>query len=612
MAMLPSFTKKILVVFASTALLLPPAFSQTTVAYWDSVISNQHYYDPTPNLIAYQTTASAGFNAPLGFGDSTTWAFGTSVNGAFSGTSVGRVYINGGFDPRSDMTLQGRINADGTWKILFTNSSGKVTIGVGEMQRVDGVWSPIAQMFTSPDPINAHWAYNVPYNPSITTPPGPELYQQYPSVTSPKYAWMGGTTWSINNKSFFGSSAPGTLTFSTYNNGYAWGVGIGPSGSSNANFSTMASITPFGRVLLAVINGGQPNVMWGTINSNPFGARITLEDYGYGTDTWTPNGETSSLSYTSQLGANTNSALASTTAALQAQFGNQTSALVFGMSYDCSFFGADNICVSTGGRGQFQSNPNINSLNALVIGAYRVQPTFRVGAYVDQNLTASNPNGIVTAKNDTPMFGIFGVWNQMPDKNGFEIKTTLAYATKGLDITRPIVGNSQPGSGSTNLTSQGINAILKYGISLDRDSFTQVFPYLGYRYTSSVMGAYSENAASNVEYPLSFGSVTMNARTALFGIEGTHKINDKTRITGSVGAEGDVSTNFGSYAVTNYAYLNSNAINPAPMNLRPTATLSTSYDLDKNIRLGLTGLYRSDTFTGMTNTAVIATASFGI
>lgn len=112
MAMLPSFTKKILVVFASTALLLPPAFSQTTVAYWDSVISNQHYYDPTPNLIAYQTTASAGFNAPLGFGDSTTWAFGTSVNGAFSGTSVGRVYINGGFDPRSDMTLQGRINAD--------------------------------------------------------------------------------------------------------------------------------------------------------------------------------------------------------------------------------------------------------------------------------------------------------------------------------------------------------------------------------------------------------------------------------------------------------------------------------------------------------------------
>ena len=610
--MIKKIAKKLLLALATPALFLPSALAQTTVSYWDSIISNQNYYDPTPNLIAYQTTASAGFNAPLGFGDSTLWSFGTSVNGVFLGTSVGRVYINGGFQPRSDMTLQGTINADGTWKILFTNSSGKVTIGVGEMQRVDGVWSPIAQMFTSPDPINAHWAYNIPYNPSTTTPPGPQFYQQYPSVTSPEYAWMGGTTWSITNKSFFGSNAPGTLTFTTYNNGYAWGVGTGPSGSSNANFSTMASFTPFGRVLLAVINGGTPNVMWGTINSNPFGARITLEDYGYGTDTGTPNGETSSLSYISPLGINTNSALASTTSALQAQFGNQTSALAFGMSYDCSFFGADNLCVSTGGRGQFQSDPNINSLNALVIGAYRVHPKFRLGAYLDQNLTASSPNGIVSAKNDTPMFGLFGVWNQKPDKHGFEIKATLAYATKGLDITRPVVGNSQPGSGSTSLTSQGINAIVKYGIALDRENVTQVMPYLGYRHTSSVMGAYSENAASNVAYPLSFGSITMNASTILFGVEGVHKVNDKTRITGTVGAEGDVYTNFGSYAVTNYAYLNANAINPAPMNLRPTASLSTSYDLDKNIRLGLTGLYRSDTFTGMTNTAVIATASFGL
>lgn len=605
--------KKIFYVLGTVSLLIvTPASAQTTITYWDQVLSNKNYYDPTPNHITYEAFVQTGLDHPLALGNLVTWAFGPVTNGQWTGTAYGTQYRNGTYN-YSPQTLQGTVDANGNWKIIFTNTdSGKVIIGIGTMELYNGVWSPVAQTFSTGNPIIAHWAYNVPYNPSIFTPPGPENYQVLPSVTSPEYAWLKGTTWTINNKSFFGSNAPATVTFSNFNNGYIWGAGTGPTGSVNSTFSSLASVTPYGRVLLGLMNGGQPNVMWGTIDYNPFGARITLEDYGYGTDTGTPNGETSSLSYISPLGINTNSALASTTAALQSQFGNQTSSLVFGMSYDCSFFGADNICVSTGGRGQFQSDPKINSLNALVIGAYRVQPTFRVGGYVDQNLTASSPNGIVSAKNDTPMFGLFGVWNQMSDKRGFEFKTTLAYATKGLDITRPIVGNSQPGSGSTNLTSQGINAALKYGISLDRDNLTQVFPYLGYRYTSSVMGAYSENTASNVEYPLSFGSITMNARTALFGIEGTHKINDRARITGSVGAEGDVFTNFGSYVVTNYAYLNTNQINPNPMNLRPTASLSTSYDLDKNTRLGLTGLYRSDTFTGMTNTAVIATASFGL
>lgn len=586
------------------------AIAQTTISYWDNVLSNKNYYDPTPNHLIYEAFLGAGLNNPIPFGTLVTWSFGPVVNGQWTGTAYGTSYQAGTYI-YNPQTLSGTVDANGNWKIIFTNTGdGKVVIGLGAMQLYNGIWSPVAQTFSTGNPIMTHWAYNVPYDPTIFTPPGAENYQVYPSVTSPENAWIGGTTWKITNPSFFGSNTPGSVTFTNFNNGFIWGVGSGPAGSANGSFSALGSVTPYGKVLVGLLSNGQLNVMWGSLTSNPFASVITLADYGYGTDTGTPNGQTSSLSYTSPLGIDTNNSLQQTAAALQGQFGNQQNAVVAGLTYDCNLFGMNNICISAGGRNTITSDPNINTASALLIGAYRIKDGLRVGAYLDQNLSASSPNGITSMSNATPMGGLFGIWNEKTDGTGLELKASIGYNNKGMNVSRPVVGISEPGTGSTNLTSQGGAITAKYGLGITNKVI--VSPYLGMRYLTTKMGGYSEGASNTVQYPLAYSSLSMNASTALAGMGAAYKLDEQWSITGSAGVEVDTQTSVGSYSVSNYFGLSSVPLNSTPNNVRPTAALGVYYLVDKNARLGLTGMYRQDSFTGMSSATGLVTYTIGL
>ena len=589
------------------------AFAQYSSSNWDNILSNVNHYDPTPNLVAWQalTTSPGGLSNPYSVGDSTTWAFGSVVNGQWTGTATGNISINHGTPVAQNMTLSGSINTEGVFKILFTNtSSGDVSIGVGKMVLVNGIWSPVAQTIGNPTLSLAHWAYNVPYDPVVTTPPAADTYQTYPSVTSAAYQWIGGTTWKIQNSSLFRSSNSGTLTFSGFNNGHIWGSGTGPANSSASNFTTLGTVTPYGNVLLGFLSNGVMSAMWGTITSNPFYSVMNLADYGFGTTTGTANGDTATLTYYTQLGIDTNNALQQTTNALQGQFGNQQNAVITGLTYDCNLFGENNVCISTGGRNTLNSDPTINTVSALLIGGYRINDAFRVGAYLDQNLSATSPNSITNMSNSTPMGGVFGVWNQKADRTGLEVKTSLGYNSKSMTVTRPVVGTSEAGSGSTNLTSQGAAINFKYGIELGNK--TIVSPYAGLRYTTTKMGGYTEGASSSVLYPLAYSSLSMNATTALAGIGATYKLDEQWSFMGSGGVEVDTQTSVGSYTVTNYAGLNPVTLNPTPNNVRPTATLAAYYAVDKNARIGLTGMYRQDSFTGMSSTTGLITYTIGL
>lgn len=588
------------------------AFAQYSSNNWDRILSNINYYDPTPNLVAWQalTTLPGGLSNPYSVGDSTTWAFGSVINGQWTGTATGNISINHGAPTSQDMTLNGSINTDGVFKILFTNTSGDISIGVGKMVLLNGVWSPLAQTIGNPTLSLAHWAYNFPYDPAVTTPPSADTYQTYPSITSPAYQWIDGTTWKIRNSSLFGSTNSGTLTFSGFNNGHIWGSGAGPANSSVSSFTTLGTVTPYGNVLLGFLSNGVMSAMWGTITSNPFYSEMNLEDYGYGTNTGIANGNTATLTYYTQLGIDTNNSLLQTANSLQGQFGNQQNAVITGLTYDCNLFGQNNVCISTGGRNTLNSDPTIDTVSALLIGGYRINNAFRVGAYLDQNLSATSPNGITNMSNSTPMGGIFGVWNQKLDSTGLEIKTSLGYNSKDMTVTRPVIGTSEAGSGSTNLTSQGAAINFKYGIELGNKAI--VSPYAGLRYTTTKMAGYTEGASSSVLYPLSYSSFSMNATTALTGIGATYKLDDQWSFVASGGVELDTQTSVGSYTVTNYAGLNPVTLNSTPNNVRPTATFAAHYAVDKNVHIGFTGMYRQDSFTGMSSTTGLITYTIGL
>ena len=97
--------------------------------------------------------------------------------------------------------------------------------------------------------------------------------------------------------------------------------------------------------------------------------------------------ETSGTVWNMTIGASvvdTQSSLQSTTSALQNQYAAQSNGVIAGLTYDCSLFGENGICVSAGGRETGSSSFINGTTSALLIGAYKVNDKIRVGAYLDQ------------------------------------------------------------------------------------------------------------------------------------------------------------------------------------------------------------------------------------
>lgn len=305
----------------------------------------------------------------------------------------------------------------------------------------------------------------------------------------------------------------------------------------------------------------------------------------------------------------TQTALASFGTSLQGLFAMQSAGVINGMTYDCPLFGNRNICVSAGGRYTNVSGYPDNTTSALVIGAYRFSENLRIGGYLDQSLSQSTPGGVAQLSNGTPMVGVFGVWNQNTDGTGLEAKVAAGYASKNATLTRPVVGVSEPGSGSTALTSQGALGVLKYGFGLGNK--TVVSPYAGMRYVLGGMNGYAEAQSSTVSSPLTYSSISNYTTTTLAGLIGAHKLNEKTNIVASAGAEKDVNANVGNLITSGNGEFNI-AMNNNYRTVRPTASLGVFYDLSPRERLGLNGIYRQEAYQAVTSTTVMATYTVGL
>ena len=315
--------------------------------------------------------------------------------------------------------------------------------------------------------------------------------------------------------------------------------------------------------------------------------------------------------------ANTNQSLVNTASALQGTYTLQNSVLANSFSYDCTVFGANDVCVSAGGRNtQVQAANGLNNTSALLIAAYRPHPNYRVGAYADQNLSVSNPGGTVNLSNNTPLIGLFAAWNQRLDGTGTEVKVSAAYGQKNTTITRSVVGSgtgaSEAGTGSSTLNSQGVQATAKYGFGMMDNVI--VSPYVGVRYTQNNMGGYTEGVSSSVTAPLTYSALNTNATTALAGVGASYRVIPTVMTFASAGVETDTNTANGTYTATNSSIgaLTPVNFNANPVKTRPTATVGAYYDIEKNQRLGITGIYRQEAYQAVSTTTVMATYTIGL
>lgn len=314
---------------------------------------------------------------------------------------------------------------------------------------------------------------------------------------------------------------------------------------------------------------------------------------------------------------NTQASIVNTAQALQGTYALQNSVLANSFAYDCTVFGANNICISAGGRNTAVSAANgLNNSSALLIAAYRPMANVRIGAYADQNLSVSSPGGTVNLGNNTPLLGLFGVWSAKPDGTGTEVKASIAYGQKNTTMNRAVVGTgstaSEAGSGRSTLNSKGAQVTAKYGFAVTDKAM--VSPYLGIRYTQNNMGGYTEGASTAVTAPLTYSALNTNATTALAGVGASYKVIPTVTTFASVGVETDTNTANGSYSGTSSSISGLTPVNfnANPVKTRPTAMLGASYEIEKNQRLGITGIYRQEAYQAVSTTTVMATYTIGM
>ena len=260
--------------FAIFTSLASNALAQSAV--WDSTISNTNWYVPVPQLLAYMSPRS-GFTNPTPVGDQTLWTLGRSTNGVFSGTSVGTLAI-GSASLQSTLSMQGSVSSSGKIIIFFTSvDGGASTVGVGQMRTIGGVSQMEMQMIIGTDLLTAHWAYMVPYNPATFSPPAAQVIPT--SNSAPNWAWVQGTPWKLTSPSTFGLLSPANFIITNYKNGYFWGQGVGPTGSSVASFTLLGSTTPEGKVLFSTLSNGTLSSLYGDLSGSALTAQMLMTTY---------------------------------------------------------------------------------------------------------------------------------------------------------------------------------------------------------------------------------------------------------------------------------------------------------------------------------------------
>ncbi len=282
--------------------------------------------------------------------------------------------------------------------------------------------------------------------------------------------------------------------------------------------------------------------------------------------------------------------------ALRSVYNIQSAALNAGLSYDCNVFDKEGICLSTGGRYSTTNSPQATTTSGLLIGSYKYDKNVRLGAWVDQNLSTQNADGIKLS-NNAPLFGVFGVWAERNDGLGYEVKVSAGYGDKDVTVTR-----TSTNEGSSKVNSRGLQTVSSYGIALDSNWIAA--PYVGMKYVSLKRGGYTEGGSS----ALTYDNLRQESTSVITGVKFTGKIDPKTFTVLSAGVEQDLNNNVGQYSAGSS---NTTAFNSNVQKTRPVVTAGVFYDIDKTQRVGLNAIHRQEAFQSTASTTALATYTVG-
>ena len=305
--------------------------------------------------------------------------------------------------------------------------------------------------------------------------------------------------------------------------------------------------------------------------------------------------------------ADTQASLVQSAAVLRTVYNQQTSVINNSLNYHCTSFAANGVCVSGGGRVAKTDNISGSTTSTLLVATYKALSNLRVGAFVDQNVASSNITGISMDK--SPMYGVFGVWNQNPDATGYEVRLSSGWSNQNVTQTRNVVGSSEAGVGSATLTSQALSAVVSYVMPVI-DSAWIASPYLGVRKTKINRGSYTETSA--VTAPLTYSDLRQDITTALAGVRMIKKFGNDLYFTGSVGVEQNIGSNINTLDATGVTGLTSTDFTANYAKTRPVASVGVNYAVAKDQRISFGAMYRKEPFQSAGSTTAMLMYQVGL
>jgi outer membrane autotransporter protein len=264
-------------------------------------------------------------------------------------------------------------------------------------------------------------------------------------------------------------------------------------------------------------------------------------------------------------------------------------------TYDCNLFNEKGACISVGGQQSYVDNPSANMTSAVVVAGFKVSPTFRVGGFLNQ-MVNSNTGATVDISNNTPLMGLFAVWNQNENQLGYQFKIANAY--QDLDLSTRRFTPTSVVRGETDIVTQSYVGELSYSFLVNEEQ-TFVRPYAAVRYTKIKQDGYSEKGSDALRY----ADLEDRSTAALVGVKLNHKVTNQVNLTGSVGLEHSFSQDVDDLTASGATSV---AFNSSIKRTRPVASVGLNYMPAKNQRIAADVYYQQLPFqnTGATTAYV--------
>ena len=308
---------------------------------------------------------------------------------------------------------------------------------------------------------------------------------------------------------------------------------------------------------------------------------------------------------------NTTTALATTGSQLHSILNYKNNVLSQSLIANCHVFGINKVCAQLSLRQDSDNHNDEFSSNSAqsaytLVGAYQLQPNLSLGGLIDQ-ADQELPSNYKDTRNE-PTVGLFAAYSGTYADREYTAKLSAAYNNENYNITRDVLTNTEAGTGSSSIASEGMQ--LEVVTALPSYQGIALTGVAKLNYKNSNRAGYIETSA--VDFPVTYSAVEHNAVTNELNLYGEKKLANQWIAGGYIGMEHDLSNKISSYDATGQ-YINSVSLTPQVLKTtRYAAGLYSIYVLQPNQHIKLSLNYRDAPFLseGLTSTAIQFVTAF--